>query len=77
MEIHYKAILIFSSFSLIFEELYTAKVFCETEKGNYSFNFWEFKHYCDEKEIAKYSDGWNFVEFREKMFNFSVIPRLN
>ncbi len=65
-------IFIFSSLSIAFYEFYGAKSFCSDQKGDYSFNFKQIKHFCNDEEINRYSDGWEFVKFKPNLNDLRV-----
>ena len=53
-------ILILISGIFFISEFVGAKVFCKSIDGNYSFNFTSFEHFCNQKPIFQYQEGWNF-----------------
>lgn len=65
-------LMFFIAIGLVIVEVSEAKSFCSHENGSYSFNFAEIKYYCDDFEIARYKNGWDFVKFRSDWSKIEV-----
>jgi len=43
---------------LIYDEIFSAKKFCDSKEGDYKFNFGQ--PICNNQSIIKYSNGWDY-----------------
>ena len=53
---------------MVVREIYNARSFCKSVDGDYNMKLLLMKHYCNGDEIAHYTDGWDFVSYR----NFDI-----
>ena len=69
-------ILIIVSGGLAYYEFHGAKRFCNSVNGVYNLDFFPLppKHYCDDKLIIAYNDGWDFQKADLTKINISSIP---
>jgi len=66
--------LVFIAAVLVISEIEGAKEFCKSINGKYEFKAVSMPHYCDNKSIFSYSDGWDFERIDlTSMKNISII----
>ena len=61
-------VLIFVSGALAYYEFSEAKRFCKSIEGEYSLDFFPLppSHFCDNKPLIQYNDGWDFERIEVK-----------
>ena len=67
-------IMITTSLALVYFEIRGAKEFCDSINGTYSFTFIPPIHYCDHKQIVRYSSGWNFPLPDLRNISINLLP---
>lgn len=63
-------IFIFFGVMIVLEEILTAKQFCNKQYGKFRISLG--KYYCDEEQLFRYTNGWDFNRTFVDLKNYTI-----